>query len=317
VRTLVVGAGFIGKAIARAAADAGHDVTVVSRRPFAFGDSDGHYDNGTVDKVVGNVCDPEVTGALVGPATHVFHCTGTAVPAAVEADPAADLATSLPPLLAVLGALARHEDTSITLLSSGGLVYGRPDHLPITEDHPTRPIAAAGVNKLVAEQYVKLHARRQRAAGAGAARVRILRCANAYGPEQPANRGQGIIATLLEAATTGTPVTVLGDGSTVRDYVHVDDVARAAVALVEHPEPALVLNVGSGIGTTVSALIATVERLAQRRLERITAPPRAIDVPAIVLDTHRLQSLLPGFVVRTVEDGITAMLQPAAIAART
>ena len=310
MRSLVVGAGFIGKAIARAAADAAHDVTVVSRRAFELGD---RYD-GLVRKVIGDVCDPDVAPALVGPATHVFHCTGTAVPAAVEADPAADLATSLPPLLAVLRALAQHEGTGITLLSSGGLVYGRPDRLPIGEDHPTRPIAAAGVNKLVAEQYVKLHARQR---SAGLTCVRILRCANAYGPEQPANRGQGIIVTLVDAARIGRPVTVLGDGSTVRDCVHVDDVAHAAVALAAHPEPALVLNVGSGVGTTVSALITIVERLSQRKLERVTAPPRPIDVPAVVLDTHRLRSLLPGFVARPVEEGIAAMWQPAAIAVRT
>lgn len=308
MRSVVVGAGFLGKAIARAAAAAGHAVTLVSRSPFDLPDGRG------VTTVVADVCEPGVLETLVGPGTHVFHCTGTAVPAKVEADPAGDLAESLPPLLAVLDAAECHERTGVTLLSSGGLVYGRPHRLPVAEDHPTRPITAAGVNKLVAEQYVRLHAERC----ATTTRVCILRCANAYGPEQPANRGQGIVAELLAAAHDGRPVTIHGDGSAVRDYVHADDVAHAAVKLAElaqHDEPGTVtVNVGSGTGTTVAALVDTVERIAQRPVERIAAPPRAIDVPAVVLDTRRLRTLVPSFEARPVERGIAELWH--ALAAR-
>jgi UDP-glucose 4-epimerase len=300
MRSVVVGAGFLGKAIARAAARSGHDVTLVSRSPFALPDGDG------VTSVVGDVCDPGVLEPLVGPGAHVFHCSGTAVPSRVEGDPAGDLATSLPPLLAVLTAVRRHENTCITLLSSGGLVYGRPDRLPIDEDHPTRPVTAAGVNKLLAEQYVRLHAERR----STTTRVRILRCANAYGPEQPARRGQGIVAELLAAARDGTPVTIHGEGSAVRDYVHADDVGYAAVKLAEQDEArTLTVNVGSGSGTTVAALVDAVERIAQRAVERTTAAPRAIDVPAVVLDTRRLQSLVPSFEARAVEHGIAELWQ--------
>src|SRR5581483_5373069 len=214
---VVIGGGFIGTAVARALARSGRPTTLLSRRPMPA--------PAGVDVVYGDATDGTAMASLVAGGRDVVYAAGTSLPLAVERDPA-QLVEPLRALVTVLEAVRINAGSSLLFLSSGGTVYGEPGHLPVTEDHPLRPRSAYGSEMVAAETYVAYYARRHGVAATS------LRCANAYGPGQQPHRGQGLIATVLDAATHGQAVEVWGDGSAVRDYVFIDDLATAVVALL-------------------------------------------------------------------------------------
>jgi UDP-glucose 4-epimerase len=107
----------------------------------------------------------------------------------------------------------------------------------------------------------------------------VLRVSNAYGEGQAGNRGQGVIATFVADALAGRPLRVLGDGSAVRDYVHVADVAAAVLAALHYRGEHRVFNVGSGIGHSIDEVVAALERALGTRVLVGRIEGRPFDVP--------------------------------------
>jgi UDP-glucose 4-epimerase len=205
------------------------------------------------------------------------------MPAQSNLDPATDAALALPPLLRVLEELRARPGVRLTFLSSGGTVYGNPTVLPVPEDHPTDPQTSYGVMKLAGEKYVLMYARLY---GVG---VRILRCSNVYGEFQPADRGQGFVATALSRLRDGRPITLFGDGRNVRDFVHAPDVARVMVALAARRDGPALLNVGSGQGVEIRELLGMLEAVTGTPAQIDWQADRGFDVRRIVLDITALR----------------------------
>jgi UDP-glucose 4-epimerase len=136
--------------------------------------------------------------------------------------------------------------------------------------------------------------------------ARILRVANAYGPLQSAADGQGIVAVLLEAALTGGQVNIFGDGGSVRDYVHVADVARAVVRLPPDRDDSRVFNVGSGTGVSIRQVLEIVNRVTGSPVAVRWTEERGFDVRSIVLDVTRLNQHLD-WEPRDLETGTAQM----------
>src|SRR5215471_2029077 len=127
----------------------------------------------------------------------------------------------------------------VILLSSGGTVYDPADDPPYSEDSPVRATTAYARAKLELERAL-LDSRLP------AGRKLVVRAANAYGPGQPARRGQGVIAYWLNAVRRGDPPVLLGDRETVRDYVYIEDLVDALITVHETAAAVPpVLNVGS------------------------------------------------------------------------
>jgi UDP-glucose 4-epimerase len=284
-RTVAVlgGTGLIGSSICRAFLDSGR--TVVA---FARHDVDPHraplLDGATI--VLGDANDaPTLKGVLDG-VDHVVDALGAPHPALSARKPLAQFDAELPVLLSLLELVAARRGIGFTYLSSGGAIYGDVDDLPVNEDAECRPVSPYGVTKLTAERYVLMAARRS------GVQVQVLRVANAIGPTQLAGTGQGVIAALLHGAETGCAVRLFGDGSSVRDYVDVADVAAASVALSVLNPPGLVVNVGSGVGYRLDAVVALVEDVTGASIRIDRAPARPTDVRAITLDVDRLRGLM-------------------------
>ena len=187
----------------------------------------------------------------------------------------------------------------VTYLSSGGTVYGQSDGFPVAEDHPCLPVSLYGMTKLMAEECIRAHGDRF------GTPVRILRVSNAYGSTQSASDGQGLIAAGMEAAEADGRLTVFGDGHNVRDYVEVADVASAVVGLPPTYDEDRTVNVGSGTGHDVHAVIALLGEITGARFDVIRSPARPQDVHSIVLDTSRLSRLLT-WDPRPLADGVAA-----------
>jgi len=188
---------------------------------------------------------------------------------------------------------------TVVLLSSGGTVYDPDVPPPYAETAPTRPGSAYGSAKLALEEQLAA-----RAPG----RFVTLRVSNAYGPGQPVASGQGVIAHWLRAARRGEDMRLFGAPETIRDYVYVDDVARAmrAVDAVPGPLPP-VLNIGSGRPTTLQELAETVLAVVQDpAVQLVVEGRRSFDVPRTWLDISLAASVLGWSPQTPLTDGIAA-----------
>jgi len=162
---------------------------------------------------------------------------------------------------------------------SSAAVYGDPVRLPISEDHPTRPLSPYGLSKLVGEQVASMLLRD----------LAVLRLFNVYGPGQTGPYA-GVISKFLERARRGLPPVVFGDGEQTRDFVHVYDVARFVEAVVDRGASG-VFNVGSGRAVSIGELARLVMRLAGIVDGPVYAPPRPGDIRHSVADISKARGL--------------------------
>lgn len=274
----VIGYGFIGRRIGRAALARGWRVRALNLEDVP-GDE--------VEVVVGSAQDVAAIERVLEGAHHVVYAAGTAKPADSNLDPVSDAVRNLEPLLAVLSATRSREIDGFTFLSSGGTVYGPAAPVPTPEDAPLWPISSYGIMKVAAERYVAMYARD---VGFSAD---LLRCANAYGPGEPTAGSQGFIGIARANLLAGRPITVFGDGSARRDYLHVDDLAAVAVGLAELPDGIRVLNVGSGRSVSVLEIVDTLASQLGVEPEIDWRPARATDLAVSELDVTRIREILP------------------------
>jgi UDP-glucose 4-epimerase len=296
-RVLVIGGtGFIGSEVVFELLGTGASVAVLARNP----PTDWRQPwLGQADLFIGSADDPTVLSRALVDVDWVVYAVSCPPPSA-DLDPSGSVAQTVPMLIRVLDAVRERPGVGLTYLSSGGTVYGNPDVLPAAESSACAPVSAYGITKLLGEKSVDEYA------SAYGIPTRILRVANAYGPMQSAADGQGIVAVLMEAARTGGTVDIFGDGSSVRDYVHVTDVARAVVRLPPVQGEPQVVNVGSGTGTSIRQVIEIVNRVTGSPVPVRWSEERGFDVRSIVLDLTRLNQHLD-WEPRDLETGTAQM----------
>jgi UDP-glucose 4-epimerase len=278
---VIGGAGFIGSYLLPLLAAGGRTLTVVGRRaapsrPLPPG----------LRYVSGDYGDLVLLRQLMQQTDEVIDLAYATVPQTSYADPVFDIQANLPPSVSMLRSAADAGVKRIVLVSSGGTVYGPARALPIDEDHPTHPISPYGITKLTIEKYGLMF---HRLAGLP---VTIVRPGNAYGPGQIPGTGQGFVATAIAAVLARREVTIFGKEGTVRDYIHVADIASGIASALERGQPGHCYNVGTGEGRSNLDVLKAIEPLAAARGFRASlnfAAPRGFDVPANVLDSSRLK----------------------------
>lgn len=190
------------------------------------------------------------------------------------------------------------------LFSSTATVYGEPEIKPLTEDDPLQPVNPYGMSKLMTERILADVSR------AHAMNHCVLRYFNVCGADPQARSGQStagathLIKVAVEAvAGKRSHVSVFGDdyptpdGTGIRDYIHVSDLAAAHVhaleALIAEPERSLTMNVGYGRGFSVLEVLDAVDRATRTKVRRVQEPRRAGDVPALISDPSRIRAATP------------------------
>ena len=193
-------------------------------------------------------------------------------------------------------ALANSPSTHhLVLMSSGGTVYGG-DAAPYAETDTPEPVNRYGAAKLALEGIAR----------ESGVPTTVLRVANAYGPGQRAVRGQGVIGYWLRALRDKKPIAIFGNGSAVRDYVYVDDIAEAvlAAASLSSPEPFRIINVGSGEPTTLTKLARLCLDASGVDSTIEYQGHRGFDAPTNWLDVRAAQDYLGWTPTTSLEEGL-------------
>lgn len=284
------GAGYVGSHVVRHLSDAGRDVVVLDDLSF------GH--RGAVGRatfVEGDFGDATVVDSLMAGrgVDAVVHLAGSSLVGESMTDPATYYTNNLAKTMVLLDAMRRHDVKSI-VFSSSAAVYGEPHDVPIRDEHPCLPTNPYGETKLAIERMLGWYHR------AYGLRYAALRYFNAAGAHESAEIGEDhgtrethliprLIRSVLEE---GPPTPILGedyptsDGTCVRDYVHVMDLAdahqTALSALDRGTLEAGSFNLGNGEGFSVREVVATVARVAGTPPAVERAPRRPGD-PAILL----------------------------------
>ena len=189
------------------------------------------------------------------------------------------------------------------VFSSTAAAYGIPAKVPITEDQPYAPINPYGESKVMVEKILEWLDKYR------ALRSVRLRYFNACGADPESGLGERhepethLIPLILKAVQTGKPVTLFGDdyptpdGTCIRDYIHVGDLADAHIFAVEYllkGGASNVFNVGTGSGSSVKEVLAAVEKVTGRKAPFVMGPRREGDPPSLVADSTKLQLSLVG-----------------------
>ena len=165
-------------------------------------------------------------------------------------------------------------------ISTGGAEYGEPDYLPVDEEHPIRPLCPYGTSKHTVEHYLPIY---QRQYGLD---YTTLRYANVYGPRQDPFGEAGVVAIFAERMLHGRQAIINGSGEQERDFVYVEDYARANVLALAKGSGAA-YNLASGKGTSVNVIFRLLSRLTNYRLEEVHGPPKPGEVFKIYLSIEK------------------------------
>ena len=225
--------------------------------------------------LTGDVRDPSLwRGALQG-IDFVFHFAAQTSAYLADSDPVADQGINVMPMLHLLEACRLQGTRPTFCFASTVTIAGLPERLPVDETHPDHPLTVYDLHKQMAEQYLAWYAEQ------GFVRGVSLRLANVYGPGPRSSRSdRGILNQMIRRALAGESLTVYGQGEQVRDYVYVEDVARAFIAAARHGEA---LNgryfvIGSGCGNSIAEAMRLVARRAAEKTGR-EVPLRHIEPP--------------------------------------
>ena len=243
-RVLVTGgAGFVGATLVRRLVDSGHAVRVFDN--YSAGDAS-YLDGVDAELVEGDIRDPAALDAALPGMDAVIHLAAAGSVVMSVQDPVMNFDANVVGTFRVLDAARRAGVERIVQASTGGALIGDATP-PVDERSLPKPISPYGASKLAGEGYAYAFSK------AYGLRTVALRFANVYGPWSA--HKQGAMTLFFRAIHAGEPLVIYGDGTSSRDYTHVDDIALALQLALEGDVPGgTVLHIASGVETTVAEL---------------------------------------------------------------
>ena len=279
-RVLVTGGlGFIGSTLAARLVDEGAHVTLVDSLIPQYGGNRFNIE-AICDRVEVNITDvrdPYAISSLVQGQDLLFNLAGQTSHPDSMTQPQADLDINAGAQLSILEACRQHNPRIKIVYASTRQLYGKPDRLPVDEDHPIRPVDVNGINKLAGEQYHLLYN------NVYGIRACALRLTNTYGPRMRVmDARQTFLGIWVRRAIEGKPLLVFGDGRQLRDFNYVDDCVDALIATATRPEAdGQVYNLGSSEVISLEDVARLFAQLVPGcRYELVPFPPerKAIDI---------------------------------------
>jgi UDP-glucose 4-epimerase len=297
MRVLVTGgAGYIGGITVEQLILAGHEVVVLDTLVT------GHRDSVApgAELATHSVMDKQAVVGLLKEhrVEAVLHCAARSLVGQSMQDPGLYFTENVVGGIALLDAL-REAEVDRIVFSCTAAVYGEPDRVPIRESAPTRPVNPYGASKLAFESAMGWY-------GAYGLRSVSLRYFNVAGASEHYGERHDpethLVPSVLQAAQGGKPLTIFGndyptaDGTAIRDYIHVLDLADAHIAALEltaQMEPGQeIANLGSGSGFSVKQVLVAASRIVGDEIPHSYGPRRAGDPPALIASYDRAEELL-------------------------
>ena len=319
---VIGGAGYIGSHTARALKHAGHDVVIFDNLSTGY-----EFLAAGFELVKGDILDSAALKKTMSRADAVMHFAAHAYVGESVTNPRKYFRNNVEGGLSLLNAAIETGIKKI-IFSSTCAVYGEPTKVPIEENTVRQPVNPYGVSKMFFEQALEAYDR------AYGIRYAALRYFNAAGADESSEIGELhdpethlIPLTLQAAAGTGPELKVFGsdyptpDGTCVRDYIHVNDLASAHVKALEHlaaGKESVALNIGTGRGYSVQEVISAVEEITGKPVPRKIGPRRPGDPPALVANPAKAQALLQWKATRDLRDNVATawkwmQLRPSAV----
>lgn len=210
----------------------------------------------------------------------VFHLAAQADVRVSVANPVFDATVNVIGSLRVIEAAVKGGAQRIVAAASGGTLYGEvdPSDLPIRETTPWNPLAPYGISKKVMIDYLRS------AQAIHGVETTSLALGNVFGPRQDPHGEAGVIAIFFQHYEARTTPTIFGTGDQTRDFIFVDDVVGAFVAAGERPGTGALLNIGTGLETSVNDLVNFMNRITERNVAPTRAPARPGELNRSVLD---------------------------------
>lgn len=293
---VVGGAGYIGSHTARALKQAGHDVVVFDNLSTGY-----EFLAKGFELIKADMLDAAALAVAMRRIDAIMHFAAHAYVGESVTNPRKYFRNNVEGGLSLLNA-ALEAGVKKIIFSSTCAVYGEPAKVPIEEDTSRQPVNPYGVSKLFFEQALEAYDR------AYEFRYASLRYFNAAGADESGEIGELhdpethlIPLALRAAAGTGSELQVFGsdyptpDGTCIRDYIHVNDLASAHVKALEHlaaGKGSFAVNVGTGSGYSVQEVISAVEEVTGKRVPHKIVPRRAGDPPRLVANPAKVQALL-------------------------
>src|SRR6202047_4047929 len=306
---VIGGAGYIGSHAARALKRAGHEVIIFDNLSSGYEILAAGF-----ELVKGDMLDAAALAELLPRAEAVMHFAAHAYVGESVINPKKYFHNNVEGGLSLLNA-ALDAGVKKIIFSSTCAVYGEPTKVPIEENTPRQPVNPYGVSKLFFEQALESYDR------AYGFRYASLRYFNAAGADDSGEIGELhepethlIPVALRAAAGLGPELQVFGsdyptpDGTCIRDYVHVNDLANAHLNALEHLQAgndSFAANLGTGRGHSVREVMATVEEVTGNAVPRRLGPRRPGDPPALVADPSRAETLLHWKAQRTLRETVS------------
>ncbi|MGA8153378.1 MAG: UDP-glucose 4-epimerase GalE [Terriglobales bacterium] len=310
MKVLVVGgAGYIGSHTARVLRKAGHEVVIYDNLSTGF-----DFLAKGFELIVGDIHDSKKLLEMVKRSDAVMYFAANHYVGESMVNPRKYYRNNVEGGLSLLNTV-RDAGNKFFIFSSTCSVYGSPEKMPITEDYPLTPVNPYGVSKVFFEQALQSYD------SAYGLRYASLRYFNAAGADESGEIGEChepephlIPLTLRAAAGFSGELQVYGtdyptpDGTCVRDYTNVVDLAEAHVQALQHlsaGNPSFTVNLGTGEGSSVNQVIASVEEVTGKRVPRKIVPRRPGDPPALVADPTRALQILNWKTKRTLHDSVS------------
>jgi UDP-glucose 4-epimerase len=275
---LVIGGnGFIGSHVVDALVRRGHSVSAFDQ----FGLLAPQFVEPGVTKISGDFLNTADLRAAVAGRDVVLHFLSTTDPASAEDDPTMDIRTNIMSSVQLFEACADAGVGHIVFASTGGAIYGDQDLAVFREEDLTVPVSPYAIGKQAIEGYLR-YFRRKRGLDST-----VFRISNPYGPRQNPAKRQGVVPIFLRRIAQGQPLTVYGDGSMVRDYVYVADVAEMVADAVTRGTTRSLYNLGSGVGVSLNELVRCIAEATGVTPQVHSAPIPPTFVDHVTLDTSR------------------------------
>ncbi|MEQ9103597.1 MAG: NAD-dependent epimerase/dehydratase family protein [Rhodothermales bacterium] len=258
------GAGFIGSHVAEALLGRGHDVHILD--DLSGGKRENVPSGATFHEM-------DIRSADVQDLwnTHrfsvMYHLAAQMDVRKSVADPRFDADVNIGGFLNLMEAGRQNGLKKVVFSSTGGAIYGEPDHVPQDESHALQPLSPYGITKLCTEKYLYFY---QQTYGVDFV---ALRYGNVYGPRQNPHGEAGVVAIFAERMLDGVQPIINGDGGQTRDYVHVFDVVRANLAALEHAGSGI-FNIGTAVETDVNALFRIIRDTVAPDMEEQHGPAK-------------------------------------------